>query len=174
MTINRQLAALYVMAACIFGCKQPAVTDKIDEKKRGTQQPETDTMIAVSDTVEPIQIASWQIFEQFDGKYALETAMLEKEPLKTRISQLLGKEEATFTERFDVTPPVEVEGPILYNQGCRRHYCGTDEAAIAVDMNRDIVYVGIAVNGKAKLYGEKHDSAFPDKLVRWKMKFPLN
>jgi hypothetical protein len=174
MTINRQLAALYVMAACILGCKQPAV-NKIEEKKqRGTLQPETDTMIAASDTVEPVQIASWQIFEQFDGKYVTETAMLEKEPLKTRISQLLGKEEATFTERFDVTPPVEVEGPILYNQGCRRHYCGTDEAAIAVDMNRDVVYVGIAINGKAKLYGEKRDSAYPEKLLRWKMKFPLN
>ncbi|SFE85273.1 hypothetical protein SAMN05518672_11144 [Chitinophaga sp. CF118] len=172
MTINRQLAALYVMAACILGCKQPTVI-KIEEKKRCVP-PETDTMIAASDTVEPIQIASWQLFERFDGKYALETGMLEKEPLKTRISQLLGKEEVAFTERFDVTPPVEVEGPILYNQGCRRHYCGTDEAAIAVDMNRDLVYVGISVNGIVKLYGEKHDSTYPQKLLRWKQKFPLN
>lgn len=174
MTINRQLAALYIMAACILGCKQQVINNRIEEKKRGIQQPETDTMITASDTVEPVQIASWQIFEQFDGKYALETALLEKEPLKTRISQLLGEEEAAFTERFDVTPPVEVEGPILYNQGCRRHYCGVDEAALAVDMNRDLVYVGIAVNGKVKLYGEKHDTAYPTKLIRWKMKFPLN
>lgn len=173
MTINRQLAALYVMAACIFGCKQAAV-NKIDEKKRGVLQPETDTMIAANDTIEPIQIASWQIFEQFDNKYALETGMLQKEPLKTRISQLLGKEEAAFIERFDVTPPVEIEGAILYNQGCRRHYCGTDEAAIAVDMNHDLVFVGIAVNGVVKLYGEKHHTVFPDKLLKWKQKFSSN
>jgi len=173
MTINRQLAALYVMAACIFGCKPPAV-DNIDEKKRGAIQPETDTMIAAADTIEPVLITSWQIFEQFDGKYALETGMLQKEPLKTRISQLLGKEEAALIERFDVTPPVEIEGAILYNQGCRRHYCGTDEAAIAVDMNRDLVYVGIAVNGIVKLYTEKHDAVFPEKLLKWKQKFPAN
>jgi hypothetical protein len=170
MTINRQLAALYVLAACIFGCKQPTI-NKVEEKKRGTVQPETDTMIAVSDTIEPLQVASWQIFEQFDGKYALETGMLQKEPLKSRIKILLGKDEASFTERFDVTPPVEVEGTVLYNQGCRRHYCGTDEAAIAVDMNRDLIYIGIATDGIVKLYAEKQDSACPDKLLKWRAKF---
>ncbi|SEV91521.1 hypothetical protein SAMN05428988_0406 [Chitinophaga sp. YR573] len=172
--INRQLTAFYVMAACIIGCKQPETTNKIEEKKRGAIQPETDTMIAVNDTIEPLQVASWQIFEQYDGKYALETGMLRKEPLKTRISRLLGKDEPVFTERFDVTPPVEVEGTILYNQGCRRHYCGTDEAALAVDMNRDIIYIGIAVNGVVTLYAEKNDNVYPDKLLRWKLKFPLN
>lgn len=171
---NRQRTAFYMMAACILGCKQPVANNKIEEKKHGTIQPETDTMIAVNDTIEPLQVASWQIFEQYDGKYALETGMLRKEPLKTRINQLLGKEEPVFTERFDVTPPVEVEGTILYNQGCRRHYCGTDEAALAVDMNRDIIYIGIAVNGVVTLYAEKNDSAYPDKLLKWKRKFPLN
>jgi hypothetical protein len=98
--------------------------------------------------------------------------MLLKEPLKSRIKALLDAENAAFTERFDVTPPIELENDVLYNQGCRRHYCGADEAALAIDMRRDVIYVGIAVNGVVKLFGERSDSAFPEKLRRWKMKFP--
>ena len=169
--MNKHLAAMYVMAACILGCKEPA-PDAKGEKKGGAVPPETDTMMTISDTIEPQQVASWRSFEQFDGKYALETGMLEAEPLKARISHLLRQENEAFIKRFDITPPVEVDSDILYNQGCRRHYCGVDEAAIAVDMRRDIVYVGIAVNGRVKLYSEKNDHSYPEKLLRWKLKFP--
>ncbi|MCF6407154.1 hypothetical protein L3C95_29935 [Chitinophaga filiformis] len=170
MTMNKHLAALYVVAACILGCKEPAVTN--GEEKGTTPLPTTDTMMAVADTIEPTQVASWQAFEQFEGKYVAESGMLEREPLKSRIQALLDTNSRAFAERFDVTPPVEVENDILYNQGCRRHFCGGDEAALAIDMRRDVIYVGIAINGAVKLYSERNDSAFPEKLLRWKLKFP--
>lgn len=169
--MNKHLAALYVVTACILSCKEPS-TDTKGEKKGRQVTPETDTMMTISDTIEPLQVASWQSFEQFDGKYALETGMLEQEPLRVRIHQLLRDKNDEFIKRFDVTPPVEVDNDILYNQGCRRHYCGVDEAAIAVDMHRDVIYIGIAVNGQVKLYSEKNDSSYPEKLLRWKLKFP--
>lgn len=169
--MNTHLAALYVVAACILGCKEPSVNNG-SEEKGGTPPPTTDTMMTIADTVEPTQVASWQSFEQFEGKYVTETHMLQKEPLKSRIKALLATENAAFAERFDVTPPVELENDILYNQGCRRHYCGGDEAAFAIDMRRDVIYIGIAVNGVVKLFSERNDSAFPEKLMRWKLKFP--
>jgi len=168
--MNKHLAALYVVAACILGCKEPAVTN--GEEKGSTPPPTTDTMMAIADTVEPTQVASWRAFEQFEGKYVAECGMLDKEPLKSRIRELLDTDSPAFTERFDVTPPVEFENDILYNQGCLRHFCGGDEAALAIDMRRDIIYIGIAVNGAVKLFSERNDSAFPEKLLRWKRKFP--
>lgn len=168
--MNKHLAALYV-AACILGCKEPSVSNN-SEEKGGMPPPTTDTMMAVADTIEPTQVASWQSFEQFEGRYVAETGMLQKEPLKSRIRDLLAANNVAFTERFDVTPPVELENDVLYNQGCRRHFCGVDEAALAIDMGRDVVYVGIAVNGVVKLFSERNDSTFPEKLMRWKLKFP--
>ena len=167
--MNKRLAALYVVAACILGCKEQPVSNK---EKGAAPPPTTDTMMTVADTIEPTQIASWQAFEQFEGRYAAETGMLEKEPLKSRIEALLAAESPAFAERFDVTPPVELENDILYNQGCRKHYCGGDEAALAIDMRRDVIYIGIAVNGTVKMFSERNDSAFPEKLLRWKLKFP--
>lgn len=168
--MNKHLAALYVVAACILGCKEPPVNNS--KEKGAPPPPTTDTMMTITDTVEPTQVASWQPFEQFEGKYVAETGMLEKEPLKSRIKALLATESPAFAERFDVTPPVELEDDILYNQGCRRHYCGDDEAALAIDMRRDVIYIGIAVNGAVKMFSERNDSAFPEKLLRWKGKFP--
>jgi hypothetical protein len=174
MTLNKQLAALYVLAACIFGCKEPT-TDTSSKRNGGPVPPETeDTMTTIPGTIEPIKVASWQSFETFDGKYATETGMLEKEPLKKRISELLGKNNTDFLKRFDVTPPVEVEHDVLYNQGCRRHYCGADEAAIAIDMRHDIIYIGIAINGRVTLFSERNDQGYPEKLLRWKNKFPAD
>jgi hypothetical protein len=171
MTLNKHLAALYVVAACIFGCKEPA-PNKASDRKGGAAPPETDTMMSSTDTIEPVQVASWQAFEGFDGKYVMETGMLNREPLKTRIKTLLGEGYTTFIERFEVTPPVELENEVLYNQGCRKHDCGSDEAAIAIDMRRDVIYVGITTSGSVKLYSENNDPAFPEKIMRWKRKFP--
>ena len=165
------MTAVYLMAACIMGCKEPSTT-KIREKKSNLAPPETDTMIAMNDTIEPVMVTSWQQFEHYNGQYITETDMMQKEPLKRRLELLLGKEEEEkFTQRFEVTPPIEITDHIIYNQGCRKHYCGSDEAAIAVDMDKDLIYVGIAVNGIVKLYSEKEDKGYPEKLLKWKQKF---
>ncbi|MBW8684930.1 hypothetical protein [Chitinophaga rhizophila] len=171
MTKNKHLAAVYLVAACILGCKEPAVK-KDSQQQGGAPPPATDTMMTIADNIEPTPVASWQSFEHFEGKYISETSMLQQEPLRSRIKTLLDAENAAFSERFDVTPPVELENDVLYNQGCLRHYCGADEAALAIDMRRDIIYVGIAVNGIVTLFSERSDSAFPEKLLRWKTKFP--
>ncbi|WP_146217616.1 hypothetical protein [Chitinophaga sp. S165] len=169
--MNKHLAALYVIAACILGCKEPSVSNN-SEEKGAVPPPTTDTMMAMADTIEPTQVASWQSFEQFEGRYVAETGMLQKEPLKSRIKALLAADNVVFAERFDVAPPIELENNVLYNQGCRRHFCGVDEAALAIDTHRDLIYIGIAKNGAVKLFGERNDSAFPEKLIRWKQKFP--
>jgi hypothetical protein len=170
MTFTKHVTAMTVLAACILGCKEPS-TNNAREKIDNITAPETDTMITINDAIEPVKVTSWKHFEQYDGKYITETDMLQREPLKSRLKTLLGNENNTLQQRFDVAPPIEVENDVLYNQGCRKHYCGADEAAIAIDMKHDVVYAGVAVNGVVKLYTEDEDSVYPEKLLRWKEKF---
>ncbi|WP_343672711.1 hypothetical protein [Chitinophaga sp.] len=170
MTFTRHVTAITMVAACILGCKEPSVNNA-REKKDNISAPETDTMITINDAIEPVQVTSWKHFERYDGKYITETDILQQEPLKSRLKTLLGNDNNTLRQRFDVAPPIEVENDVLYNQGCRKHYCGADEAAIAIDMKRDIVYAGVAVNGVVKLYSEEQGAGFPEKLLRWKEKF---
>jgi len=132
----------------------------------------TDTMITLTDTaVIPALVESWKSFEQYNGKYAADIKLLMKQPLKERLKAMLGAEEKDFVARYGTTPPIEVENGVLFNEGCKPHNCSIEEAAIAIDMKKDVIYVGIARNKVVKLYGERGDSAYPEKLLQWMMKF---
>lgn len=132
----------------------------------------TDTMITITDTaVVPALVESWKTFEQYNGKYAGDVKLLQKQPLKERLKAILGAEEKDFTNRYGTTPPIEVDNGILFNEGCKPHNCSVEEAAIAIDMKKDVIYIGIARDKVVKLYGENGDSAYPDKLLQWMMKF---
>ncbi|WP_109698746.1 hypothetical protein [Chitinophaga deserti] len=132
----------------------------------------TDTMITITDTaVTPALVESWKTFEQYNGKYASDVKLLQQQPLKDRLKAMLGTEEKDFTTRYGTMPPIEVDNGILFNEGCKPHNCSIEEAAIAIDMNKDVIYIGIARNKVVKLYGEKGDSAYPEKLLQWMMKF---
>jgi len=117
------------------------------------------------------EITSWSRFEDYIGRYAGEVDLLDKEPLKERFHHLLNKDSLLFFQRFQVAPPIEIEGSIFYNEGCQPHNCGMDEAALVIDMSRDIIYAGIAVKGRVKIYAEKKDTAYPQRLREWKQKF---
>lgn len=132
----------------------------------------TDTMITITDTaVVPALVESWKAFEQYNGKYAADVKLLQKQPLKERLKAMLGEEEKDFASRYGTTPPIEIDNGILFNEGCKPHNCSVEEAAIAIDMKKDVIYIGIARNRVVKLYGENGDSAYPDKLLQWMMKF---
>ena len=156
----------------IIACGNPK--DKNTDKKAPdsvTMIP-TDTMIQTMDTsITPSLVESWKSYEAFNGKYAFDVKLLQQHPLKSRIKHLLGEDEKEFMLRYKVTPPIEVESGILFNEGCKPHDCTVEEAAIAIDMRKDVIYIGIARNKAVKLYGERGDSAYPEKLLQWMMKF---
>ena len=133
--------------------------------------PPTDTMIAGGYTIQTDLVASWNAFPAFNGKYAIESGLFETEPLKSRFTVLVNKSKRTFFERFKVTPPIEVENKVLFNEGYLPGKSGTDEAAIAIDLDRDIIYTGITVNGNLMLFSEKGDTDYPEKFLQWMQKF---
>jgi len=156
----------------MWACEQPvARKERTPAPEKNGSVPSADTMIPVSDTVITNEVTSWSRFEDYTGRYAGEVDLLEKEPLKERFRALLGRDTAAFMHRYQVAPPIEVEAGILFNEGCRPHHCATDEAALAIDMNRDIIYAGIAINGKVKIYAEKEDTAAPLPFREWQRKF---
>lgn len=160
------------LAVFIYACQSTGGHTEEQQPPDSLTMIPTDTMIQVTDTVlTPSLVESWRSYESFNGKYAADTRLLQQKPLKDRLKKLLGKEENDFLQRYKVTPPIEVEAGILFNEGCKPHNCTVEEAALAVNMNDDILYVGIARNRTVKLFGEKGDTAWPQKLVDWKKKF---
>ncbi|KAA2239785.1 hypothetical protein F0L74_26710 [Chitinophaga agrisoli] len=169
MTMRKLLPSLLCMQLC--ACKEPVPRKQEQRLPDSASIPSADTMIPGNDTIIANQITSWSRFEDYAGHYAGEVELLQKQPLNQRYRQLLGKDTTLFLQRLQVAPPIELDGTILYNDGCKPHNCASDEAAIAINMTRDIIYIGIAVNGRVKLYAENQDTAFPQRLLEWKQKF---
>lgn len=162
------IALAYALSACHTA---PSSQEKQKTPDSMVMIP-TDTMIRATDTaVQPVLVESWKAFEANGGKYASDIGLLELDPLARRLKALLGKHQKDFMQRFSVAPPIEIETGILFNEGCKPHNCMLDEAAIAIDMQKDQIYAGIAKDRKVMLFSEKGDTAYPEKLLSWKKKF---
>jgi hypothetical protein len=168
------LPSLSLLCLHVCACK-PVIPKKTDPHRQNTAVlPAADTMVPASDTIVANEITSWSRFEDYTGRYAGEVDLLQKEPLKQRFRNLLGRDTVLFIQRFQVAPPIEIEGNLLYNEGCQPHNCGTDEAALAIDMSRDLIYAGMAIKGRIKVYAEKNDTAYPQRLREWKQRVLQN
>lgn len=165
------VASLLSLTICAFACNSPAQKVRAVVLANQTNLPPTDTMIAGGDTIQTDMVASWNSFLQFNGKYAAESSLFETEPLKNRLNVLIGKARKSFFERLKVTPPIEVENKILFNEGYMPGKSGYDEAVIAIDMDRDIIYIGFTVNRSLMLFSEKGDTDYPEKFLQWMQKF---
>ncbi len=156
----------------LYACQHQAASHAQQKPPDSMTMIPTDTMIHVTDTtVVPTLVESWTSYESYNGKYAADIRLLQLRPLRIRLRELLKEEEEDFVQRYKVTPPIEIESGILFNEGCKPHSCTVDEAALAIDMKRDVIYVGIARDRNVKLYGERGDSAYPGKLLKWMEKF---
>lgn len=164
----------YIACICLAlaACNTPAGNKQEKRLPDSLTMIPADTMIHTTDTtITPALVESWKSYEQYNGKYAQDVNLVGQNPLRQRLKQLLGADEAEFLKRYKVMPPIEVENGILFNEGCKPHDCTVEEAAIAIDMKRDVIYIGIARNRAVKLYGEKEDTSYPEKLLKWMMKF---
>ncbi|MBC9911673.1 hypothetical protein [Chitinophaga varians] len=167
MTIKLLPVAMLLINCCTVACNGPAQEIRAVMLADDTTAPPTDTMIANGDTIQTDRIASWKKFEQYNGQFAEEVALLEQEPLKSRLNHLLGKNRKTFVERFKVCPPIEVDENTLFNQGRMPDEAGPYEAAIAVDMDRDIVYAAYSFHKNVMIFAERNDTLYPKKFRQW-------
>ncbi|SCC40209.1 hypothetical protein GA0116948_107183 [Chitinophaga costaii] len=169
MQINRY-ASLAFMLLALAACR-PANEQATTAKANSGTPIVIDSMVLSGDTVNVTPLTSWSAFERFEGHYAYEIHLINQEPLHGRLRALLGSHAEDFTERYLVVPPITLENKVLFNEGCMPHHCLQDEAALAIDMKRDIIYVGIAENKQVTLWGENGDTIYPAKLLEWRDKF---
>lgn len=167
MTLKLLPVAVLLINFCSTACNGPAQEIRAVMLADDTTAPPTDTMIANGDTIQTDRIASWKKFEQYNGQFAEEVALLEQEPLKSRLDRLLGKNRKIFMERFKVCPPIEVDDKTLFNQGRMPDETGPYEAAIAIDMDRDIVYAAYSFHKNVMIFSEKNDTLYPEKFRQW-------
>ncbi|MBS0027484.1 hypothetical protein ACTJJ0_19740 [Chitinophaga sp. 22321] len=165
------VASFISFTFCVIACNGPTQQVRAVVLADQTSLPATDTMIAGGDTIQTDLVASWNSFLSYEGKYAVESGLFEKEPLKSRFVALVSKARKTFFERLKVSPPIEVENKILFNEGYTPGKSGYDEAAIAIDLDRDIIYIGFTVNRSLMLFSEKGDTDYPEKFLQWMQKF---
>jgi hypothetical protein len=165
------VASLLLFIFYAFACNSPAQKARAIVLADQANLPPTDTMIAGGDTIQTDMVASWNSFLQFSGKYATESGLFETEPLKSWLATLVGKARKYFFERLKVTPPIEVENKILFNEGYMPGKSGYDEAVIAIDMDRDIIYIGFTMNRELMLFSEKGDTDYPEKFLQWMQKY---
>jgi hypothetical protein len=163
------VTTLFSFTVCLIACNAPTGPAKVVTIQKNAVP--TDTMIATADNIQTDSIASWNRFQQFEGEYPSECQLFEAAPLKARFNALVGKARKTFMERLKVTPPIEVQNHILFDQGYMPGKSTYDEAAIAIDFDRDIIYVGFTINKNLIIFSEKGDTDYPEPFLQWMQQF---
>lgn len=107
------------------------------------------------------------------GKYPYESKLFETDPLKSRLKKLLGEEMyLNFVERMEVQVPIEINGNQVFMEGIKAHSGGFDEAAILVDVEKNLIWALVFSNEKdLRVYKDDRDVEMPkrffDKVVSY-------
>ncbi|RFS20641.1 hypothetical protein DVR12_18945 [Chitinophaga silvatica] len=167
--IRFPVASLFSVTVCITACNNPSppVKNVVAEKRVVP----TDTMIASEEAIQTDSITSWSSFQVFEGQYPSESKLLDTPPLKARFNALVGKARKTFLERLKVTPPIEIQNHVLFDQGYMPGKSRYDEAAIAVDFDKDVIYIGFTINKNLIVFSEKGDTDYPEQFLQWMQQF---
>jgi hypothetical protein len=141
-------------------------------KESSNQESSGNSEEAVKDRVEQAQITPELAYLlPLNGKYPYESELFETDPLKSRLKKLLGDEEyLNFMERMGVQVPIEVNGNQVFMEGLKAHSGGSDEAAILVDVEKNLIWALTFSNGKnLQVYKDDRDVEMPkrffDKVV---------
>ncbi|MFT6935882.1 MAG: hypothetical protein ACJA1N_000176 [Saprospiraceae bacterium] len=144
-------------------------------KEGSNQQDSENSEQVIKQRVEEIQKElEFAYLLELDGKYAHKSELFDKEPMKGRLKELLGEEEyIVFVSRMEVQKPIEVNEEEVFMEGLMTHGGGTDEAAIIIDVTKNLLWVMIYSGGKnIQVYKDDRDVQMPkrffDKVVSYK------
>lgn len=110
--------------------------------------------------------------KKFHKKSPIDVRLLESEPLRARLKNLLGRKYERLVKNMDVQTYIEVSREVVFTSGCLPHSCGSDEAALCIDTQNDAVFVGILSNEKLTLYYESADVTVPALFKNWLANYP--
>lgn len=103
---------------------------------------------------------------KLNGIYPYEVKLLDNPILKKRLMNMIGNDYAYIKSIWETQTPIKIEDGIFFSQAMQAHSGGNPSASIVVDLNNDVIYVGIRRNGKVEFYSED-GSKSPKNLSAW-------
>jgi hypothetical protein len=112
--------------------------------------------------------ADGERFKKYAGKYP--SALLKAEPgVKRRLQSILGASYSFFKERMQVEVPFENIQGILVGKGCQAHGCGSEDAALFIDLSDGKLHCAIrsgTYSDKVKTFTEDR-AHFPSAALKY-------
>lgn len=103
---------------------------------------------------------------EMNGQYPYTTNLFENEPIKTRLKNIMGGKYQTFLERMEVQTPVRVYDDIVFIGGTMKQNPDKEEAAMVVDVSKNLIWVYTYENGKdLNIFKDDRDVRMPDLLL---------
>ncbi len=108
--------------------------------------------------------------KKFNGKYPYEVKLLDNSIIKKRLKNLIGDSRFFFLKKtWAVETPMEIKNNIFVASACEAHNCNMTNFIIALDMSKNIMYVGIREEGKIRTYTEAGNN-FPEQIQEWSLR----
>lgn len=103
---------------------------------------------------------------EMDGKYPYETNLFANEPMKTRLTTIMGGKYQSFLERMEVQIPIQVKGNEIFMSGFMKHSGGEEEAALVIDVSKNLIWVLTFKNGQdMSIFKDDRDVRMPDIFI---------
>lgn len=96
--------------------------------------------------------ASLEFLRKLEGKYPVNSKLFETEPIKARLEKLLAHKYMDFIQRMEVQMPIRVQGDLAIMRGTMTNGGRTEEAALVVDISKNLMWVALLQNGKEVLH----------------------
>lgn len=105
--------------------------------------------------------------KKYDGKYADEVHLFEKQIFADRLGKLIGtKNFKMIKDDWTTIMPMEYRNDVFSAEGCKPHDCGANNYIIVYDFSEDAMYAGISNNEKAETFSENGKTS--PKVEKWK------
>jgi len=105
--------------------------------------------------------------KKYDGKYADEVHLFEKQIFADRLGKLIGTENfKMIKDDWTTIMPMEFGNNVFSAEGCKPHDCGANNYIIVYDFSEDAMYAGISNNEKAETFSENGKTS--PKVEKWK------
>jgi len=162
---------VFFLSLSLLACGNDNINES-EENTSDTEVAETDTkeqqVVEESNDAGNVEDSELKFLLGLDGKGVMDEDYKENKQMKKRLQDLLGADYQLFVTNILVSSPYKVGKNVFFHSGIQAHGGGVNEAAIAVDVAQDAIFVIIMDKQKLKSFQEKPNLKLPTPLAEWK------
>jgi len=98
------------------------------------------------------EAGSWEGFDDFLGKTASQSGLLETSAIAEPLHDLLGEKIAVLATNLETSSPLEKDGKILFTSGNKAHEGGSDAAYLLIEPEVKALEIGLWEKGQLNTY----------------------